>query len=101
MTTWAYDNAGRVVSRTLPLGQVEAFNYDAHGNLTQKTDFNGQSTHYQYDSLSRETLKTLANGDTIATTYTSDGQVANVTDQHGTTGYTYDVRGTFKHHHIP
>ena len=48
-TAWAYDNAGRVVSRTLPLGQVEAFNYDAHGNRLAHTDFNGATHRYSYD----------------------------------------------------
>ncbi|MEW6167007.1 MAG: hypothetical protein AB1651_04865 [Pseudomonadota bacterium] len=43
-TTWAYDNANRPIRRTLPGGQIESYGYDANGNLTAHTAFDGQVT---------------------------------------------------------
>ena len=39
-----YDDAGRLVARTLPMGEVETFGYDAGGNPTRHTDFGGATT---------------------------------------------------------
>lgn len=52
-TDWSYDTLGRVLSRTLPLGQQESSQYDAVGNRSRMTDFNGQITTYSYDSRDR------------------------------------------------
>jgi len=47
-TTFAYDALGRRVSRTLPEGQVETWEYDDEGRLEVHVDFEDQGTRYVY-----------------------------------------------------
>lgn len=72
-TAWAYDNAGRVTSRTLPEGQQETFSYDNASNRTGHIDFNGASHTFGFDNLNRETTAIYADGIVVATTYTDTG----------------------------
>ena len=77
----------------MPAGQTQTRNYDAAGNLTSLTDYNGHTTTYAYDALNRLITKTpdAATGDVPVTfTYTSTGKRASMTDASGTTQYTYD-----------
>ncbi len=48
VTSFSYDQFKRRTSRTLPLGQVEQTAYDAVGDVSRVTDFNGQATEFQY-----------------------------------------------------
>ncbi|MEU1215032.1 hypothetical protein ABZ424_21960 [Streptomyces sp. NPDC005790] len=52
--TWSYtyDAAGRLVSRTIPLGDLITTAYDACGRVVAK-DVSGQMTHYVYDGAGR------------------------------------------------
>lgn len=49
--SYAYDQRGRRVQRTLPLGQSESYAYDAAGNVLTSTDFNGKTTTHTYDNV--------------------------------------------------
>lgn len=52
--TYAYDEAGRLLTVTGPDGVVEETNvYDLWGNCVQKTDAEGYTTRYTYDLLGR------------------------------------------------
>ncbi len=109
-TSWTYDLFGRVLSRQLPEGMVETFIYsDGQGCLpsegincsmtanprtTIHTDFNGDTTTTAYDIMGRMISVQYSKDDNSEVySYYSDDQVRTVTDQHGTTTYTYDSRG--------
>ncbi|MFL0809341.1 MAG: tandem-95 repeat protein [Agarilytica sp.] len=106
-TVWTYDLYGRVLTRTLPEGQQESFVYnDGQGcaqtdgincaNATSPrtvvhTDFNGDTITTAYDVMGRTiAVQYSKDGNSDIYTYTANGQVHTVTDQHGTTTYTYD-----------
>ncbi len=116
-TTYAYDDAGRMTTATLPSGTgiVSSYTYDDAdrltgidhvkggsttlafvdhtlddvGNRTQRID--GQGTHtYAYDDLYRLTSVTYPGP--LTTTYDFDafGNRTEMTNGSGTTNYTYD-----------
>ena len=53
---------GRTISRTLPLGQKESYEYDNNSNLISVIDFNGRKSTYTYDKKNQLTSKKLADG---------------------------------------
>jgi RHS repeat-associated protein len=92
ITTWAYDNLGRVVKHTLSLGMYETFTYDPNGNMLTKTDFNGDTTTYAYYACCNRLLTTTYDTTQVTYTYTPTGRRETVTDARGVTTYTYDQR---------
>jgi YD repeat-containing protein len=73
----------------------ETYSYDAAGNLTSRTDFNGHVTTYVYDTMNRLLSRTpdpVLGGVPVTFTYTPTGKRASMTDASGTTTYTYDQR---------
>ena len=48
-TSWFYDDLGRVIEEKNQLDKSRYFQYDAVGNLTQRTDRNGRVIQYVYD----------------------------------------------------
>ena len=66
VTTWDYDNQGRVTTQSLPPGMFETFTYDPAGNMLSKTDFNGDTTTYDYSiCCGRLTRKAYADGSEV------------------------------------
>ncbi|MBL8235756.1 MAG: hypothetical protein JNL98_45115, partial [Bryobacterales bacterium] len=98
ITRWSYDNAGRVLTRTLPRLQAESFQYDTLGRRTQHTDFRGRTTRYTYhpdtDWLATIDYPTQAD---VSLAYTPGGQLREVQDGNGTTSYVRDARNRLKH----
>jgi RHS repeat-associated protein len=101
ITKWDYDNAGRIISRTLPGSttanpQTERFAYDLVGNRVSHTDFNGKQTRWDYDSLNRPFKETRADGTTLTTTFTDSGAVNTITQAGAggsrVQGYRYDLQ---------
>lgn len=114
MTNFTYDQRGKVLTETDPLGKTYSYSYDSRGNLTARTDANGAVTDYAYDSLNRLTgvsypggasasygynskdlVTSAANDDiTYTITYDANGRMTSVLDSNGRTiEYTYDTRG--------
>lgn len=62
--------AGKVLARTLPLGQTETFTYDAVGNQLSRTDFNGEQSTFAYDVNGQQISASFADGETVTTSYT-------------------------------
>jgi RHS repeat-associated protein len=92
VTTLAYDRLGRLIGRTLPLGQTESRTYDAAGNLVATTDFNGRTLVMAYDAADRLLERTLPDGEVQRFEYTTTGQIAAMTDGTGRTVVEYDQR---------
>ncbi len=121
ITRWAYDDVGRLLSRTLPEGQTETFEYDAVGNRTTHTAFDaqgcanvagagcagatdemgrltqitypgGQLIDYGYDARGNKvSLKSGAHS--ITYRYTALNQLESLTEGSETTEYVYDELG--------
>jgi RHS repeat-associated protein len=100
VTSFQYDNLNQKVLRALPLGMVETLAYDAVGNRSAKTDFNGKTTTFTYDTLHRLLTKTpdpSLSEPTVSFTYYPTGVRETMVDASGTTSYTsYDNRNRLK-----
>ena len=102
VTSYTYDALNRRASRTLPLSQIERYTYDAVGNLTTKTDFNGRR-HSKYaphiSALIKKQLEYLEKGpwffqlnlNRLAST--KDDRVAAQGGPSTATTYSYDAVG--------
>ncbi|EMI42894.1 protein containing Coagulation factor 5/8 type [Rhodopirellula sp. SWK7] len=110
VTTYEYDNWGRITKETLPdpdgAGPLPApstqTTYDASGNVWKTTNHLGHVTETQYDDLDRPVLTLLVDPDgagplprpTFSTEYNLLGAVAAQTDTAGrVTTYQYDPLG--------
>jgi YD repeat-containing protein len=67
--------------------------YDAVGNRTQRTDYNGAVTNYTFDDLNR--LTNIAYPDSTSATYGYDvlSRLTSAVNQNGTVSFIYDSRG--------
>ncbi|HMM97477.1 MAG TPA: DUF6531 domain-containing protein [Anaerolineales bacterium] len=90
-TAYQYDNLNRLIQKTDPLNHNWSFAYDALGNRISTTDANGLTTLYSYDSARQMTGIDYPAPETDVTfTYSLIGQRASMTDELGTTSWTYD-----------
>ena len=64
--------------------------YDAVGNLSQLTHFNGAVTTYTYDALNRLLSRSTPGEATVSFTYTATGKYLTSTAGDGTVNYAYD-----------
>lgn len=76
---YAYDPAGRQISRTDGMGAVTTQTYDKNGNVTSRTDAKAQVTRYTYDTAGRlvHTLGPL--GQLEKNTYDAAGRITLTT----------------------
>jgi YD repeat-containing protein len=87
----SFDQLYRLTAKVLPDGSLtETRQYDAAGNLTSLTHFNGVTTTYTYDALNRLLSRSTPGEAAVSFTYTATGKYATSTDASGTTTYTYD-----------
>ena len=85
-TTFAYDEANQLVSKTLPDGTTVTFGYDAAGRLVREGD-----RHYAYGWLDKVLAVTGADGETLAAyAYGLDGQLASATVGGATEEFLWD-----------
>ncbi|MEZ5308332.1 MAG: RHS repeat-associated core domain-containing protein [Pyrinomonadaceae bacterium] len=103
--TFSYSSLSRLLSATNPESGTIIYQYDAGGNLTQKTDARGVLTSYTYDNLNRITGRSYSNepsgqAPTPAVTYTYDnlpnavGKLTKVENSVSKTEYTeFDILG--------
>ncbi|NOZ88027.1 MAG: hypothetical protein GXP49_17560 [Deltaproteobacteria bacterium] len=97
-TTTYYDEWGRIIKESSPLGQ-RSFDYDfQRGLLTSLTTWGGKIFNYTYydDGDLKEVLDNYGKPKfTLA--YTDDGQIKSITDATGvTTTYSYDGMGNLE-----
>lgn len=90
-TSFQYDVLNRVKKIIYPGGKTEEFTYDANGNKASQTNGKGEVTTWVYDKLDRATSKILPGGFTMSYSYDNWNSLVALTDQSGTTNYTYDV----------
>lgn len=95
---WSYDLDGRITSRTTPIGTWN-LSYDADGNVKTKETPMGRSTQtsadgtitYGYDRMSRLTgVDYSDNTPDVTRTYDLAGRLQTMVDGSGTVTYSYD-----------
>jgi YD repeat-containing protein len=96
LTTTQLDSAGRIwksVGSAGPQAQV-THDYDANGNLVQRTDAAGRQTKYFYDAHNRVIRVENPDGGVIRYGYDVEGNLATVKDPRLlTSSYAYNGLG--------
>ncbi|MFN8856129.1 MAG: Ig-like domain-containing protein, partial [Planctomycetaceae bacterium] len=99
-TSWTRDRLGRVIAETDPLGRTSTSTYDAGSQLVAVADPLGNQTQFVYDADGRQTQVTLPDPDgpgpllspTRQTTYDNLGRTIRTLDERqGETLFTYDL----------
>ncbi len=89
---YEYAKDGEIVSRKIN-GAVQRYEYDLRGQLTGVYDGNGKAVEaYQYDAAGNILKKTL-NSTTTTFKYDAANQLVSKKDEAGTTSYEYDAAG--------
>jgi RHS repeat-associated protein len=89
---FTYDALGRVTQMTRA-GVPMSYVYDANGNRTQRTDYNGAVTNYTFDDLNRLTNVAYPDLTTATLSYDAISRVTSAANQNGTVTFVYDSRG--------
>ena len=84
-----FDQLGRKLSATDPLGGTTTTGYDAFGNIVSTTDPNGHSGYFYYDVLNRVQLQIDPEGYAITTTRDRFGNATQ------TLNYANKVQGSY------
>jgi RHS repeat-associated protein len=94
-TRFNYDALGRRVSRALPGGQMERFEYDRAGNLIAHTGFAGIVVTNRYNTQNRLLSRHTAGDGTIleSFSYTPTGRRQSMSDASGVSTFHYDLAG--------
>lgn len=105
ITTYAFDDFGRMKQQVSPVTGTTTYTYDLSGNLLTTTDANAATTLRSYDVLGRVTSATSSRTglptEQVAYTYDQNvcewgnglGRVSTMSDPVGVTTYCYDRRG--------
>ncbi|MBX9681403.1 MAG: hypothetical protein K2X38_21825 [Gemmataceae bacterium] len=92
-TQYQYGNAGELKKTLYPDGSYTLYRYDNYGRLAATEDTRGDTQVYTYDSVGRLQKLTLTpaggTGVDLTYTYNADDTVSSVTDEVGTTTYSY------------
>lgn len=100
-TKYEYDRFNKLVSMTDPLGKIETYTYGINGNMTGKTDRNGNVFTIAYDGLYRILSNKVVTPDgsgnvTNTFTYTIIGNRLATSGGGIYIAYLYDELGRFK-----
>jgi RHS repeat-associated protein len=103
LTTYVYDDFGRMQRQNSPVSGTTTYAYDLAGNLLSTTDANGATTSRVYDSLNRVTSVVTSRAsasESVTSTYDDAtpgnfglGRLAMMSDPTGSTAYQYERRG--------
>lgn len=94
ITYSAFDDAGRAISKTGPLGNVITFTHDVNGNLLAESDGDGHVRTMGYDEQDRLITRTDYLGHLWRVEYDALGRVVREENpMGGFVTYTYDVAG--------
>jgi len=100
-TTYVYDDLGNLLEENSADRGTITYTYDEAGNRLTATDARGITATYTYDALNRVTSIDYPGTeedvtyvyDSTATCLNGIGKLCQITDQSGTTDYSYDVFG--------
>jgi len=93
-TYYQYDGLNRLIKVIDPLGQETQYTYDDRDNLIQLTDARGNTTHFEYDRNNRLVKEIRPMGEETTYQYDGVGNLIQKTDaKNQKTGYLYDDAG--------
>lgn len=88
-TNYTFDARNRLVRTDYPGGQFESYTLDANSNMV-RWDRDGTSVSYEFDGLDRLThIASPSTHDDIRLSYDELDRIASMTDNSGTTQYSY------------
>lgn len=91
-STYTYDGANHLLSRTVPDGKSIAYEHNLSGKVTRVTDYAGNSTQYTYDKAGRVLSATFGASSSAAFTYDDAGNLKSLTLPGGVvSSYTHDA----------
>jgi len=93
ITTYSYDELGRLEEIHYPDDTRETYTYDEVGNRETREDGKGDVTTYTYDNVNRNTLVDYPSGADTTFTYDAVGRRTKMEDGVGTTSWAYDAIG--------
>jgi RHS repeat-associated protein len=97
VTDYRYDGFGNRLAIDSPDTGASEIGYDAARNPLSRIDARGQTVHYHYDALNRITQMTYGSQAPVTFTYDQGrnglGHRTQMTDEIGTTRWTYDLQG--------
>jgi RHS repeat-associated protein len=91
-TRFTYDENDRLTGSTNPLNLATTFTRDRLGRISERTNKRGQKIGYSFDGDGRMASKNYYNVQEASYSYDSAGNLITMTDDWGTTAYTYDDR---------
>ena len=90
-TTYAYDDADRLITVTDAANNVTTYGYDTENNLTSILDANRNTTNFSYDAFGRVTQTSFPSGYVETYGYDNIGNLTSKTDRKNQLiTYTYD-----------
>jgi len=106
VTSYVYDDFGRMLTQTSPVTGTTSYTYDSAGNLTSTTDANGATTNRTYDVLGR-VLDAVSTRDSeseeVGWTYDDAaagnygiGRLASMSDPDSVETFAYERRGLLR-----
>ncbi len=106
LTTYLFDDFGRMQRQNSPVSGTTSYAYDPAGNLLSTTDANSATTTRVYDSLNRVTSAVTSRAsasESVTSTYDDStpgnfglGRLATMSDPTGSTSYQYEHRGLLR-----
>jgi RHS repeat-associated protein len=92
--TYTYDAQNNITKVEQPNNHTSNFTYSANGNLNKETDTQGFSTEYSYNNLNKITAIKDKKGNSSSFTYDTRGNVIGITKPGNITEtYTYNAQG--------
>lgn len=88
---FTYDSARRL-TQAKRAGLTMTFAYDAAGNRTRRTDYNGAVTNYAYDAANRLTTISYPNSTSVTYGYDAASRLTSATNENGAVTVGYDNR---------
>ena len=90
-TSYAYDDADRLITVTDAAQHATNYGYDTESNLTSITDANGNETMFSYDQFGRVTRTSFPSSSIETYVYDANNNLTSKTDRKGQTiSYSYD-----------
>src|SRR5207245_9988933 len=89
---YGFDNFGRLINTTTPLGHVTRFVYDAAGNDVVEIKSNGTRMNYTYDASNRLIKTTYPNGQAVSVPYDKNGNAVEKKGLELDEIFAYDAR---------
>ena len=99
ITTYSYNGANEVVTEESPTGGLTTMTYDLDGDVLSTVDPDGHEITYSYDADNEVTGETWVNPaggtplDVFDYTYNADGELTAVSDDNSAYQYTYNADG--------